>query len=154
MKSSYWAYLLVVLGVMIVTILMLTQSVTTSNTQDYYLVKEVTEAAMVDAVDYGYYREYGEFKINKEKFVENFIRRFADSVGLSKKYTVEFYDLYEAPPKVSVKVSSNSSSFNVTGNSEDFDMQRPDMGNTEWQDKAKTGELENRTRKNQTTTLN
>ncbi len=122
MKSSYWAYLLVVLGIMIVTILMLTQSVTTSNTQDYYLVKEVTEAAMVDAVDYGYYREYGELKINKEKFVENFLRRFADSVGLSKEYTVEFYDLYEAPPKVSVKVSSNSSAFNVTGDSQDFDI--------------------------------
>ena len=44
--------------------------------------------------------------------------------------------------------------FSKKGNSEDFDMQRPDMKNTEWQDRAKTGELENRTRKNQTTTLN
>ena len=44
--------------------------------------------------------------------------------------------------------------FSKKGNSEDFAMQRPDMENMEWQDKAKTGELENRTRKNQTTTLN
>ena len=44
--------------------------------------------------------------------------------------------------------------FSKKDNLEDFAMQRPDMGNTEWQDKAKTGELENRTRKNQTTTLN
>lgn len=122
MKSSYWGYLLVILGIFIVAILMLTQSVTTSNTQDYYLVKEVTEAAMVDAIDYGYYREYGELKINKEKFVENFLRRFADSVGLSTTYTVEFYDLYEAPPKVSVKVSSKSSSFNVDSSATDFDI--------------------------------
>ncbi|MBR1414154.1 MAG: hypothetical protein IJ574_05770 [Bacilli bacterium] len=113
MKSSYWGYLLVILGIFVVAILMLTQSVTTSNTQDYYIVKEVTEAAMVDAIDYGYYREYGELKINKEKFVENFLRRFADSVGLSKTYTVEFYDLYEAPPKVSVQVSSDAGSFTV-----------------------------------------
>ena len=44
--------------------------------------------------------------------------------------------------------------FSKKDNSEDFAMQRPGMENTEWQDKAKTGELENRTRKNQTTTLN
>ena len=44
--------------------------------------------------------------------------------------------------------------FSKKDNSEDFAMQRPDMENMEWQDKAKTGGLENRTRKNQTTTLN
>ena len=44
--------------------------------------------------------------------------------------------------------------FSKKSNSEDFAMQRPDMENTEWKDKAKTGELENRTRKNQITTLN
>lgn len=33
-------------------------------------------------------------------------------------------------------------------------MQRPNMENMQWQDKVKTGELENRTQKNQTTTLN
>ena len=44
--------------------------------------------------------------------------------------------------------------FSKKGNSEDLAMQRPDMENAEWQNKVKTGELENRTRKNQTTTLN
>ena len=44
--------------------------------------------------------------------------------------------------------------FSKKDNLEDFAMQRPNMEDTEWQDKAKTGELENRTRKNQTTTLN
>ena len=44
--------------------------------------------------------------------------------------------------------------FSKKGDSEDLAMQRPNMENTEWQDKAKTGELENRTRKNKTTTLN
>ena len=44
--------------------------------------------------------------------------------------------------------------FSKKDNSEDFEIQRPDMENTEWQDKIKTGGLENRTRKNQTTTLN
>ena len=40
--------------------------------------------------------------------------------------------------------------FSKKGKSEEFVMQRPDMENMEWQDKSQ----ENRTRKNQTTTLN
>ncbi len=44
--------------------------------------------------------------------------------------------------------------FSKKDNSEDFVMQRPDMGNAEWQDRLNNGELENRTRKNQTITLN
>ena len=122
MKESYWGYWLIVLGVFVVIVLMLIQSVTSTNTQDYYLVKEITEAAMVDAVDYSYYRVYGEVRISKEKFVESFLRRFADAANLSKTYKISFYDIYEAPPKVSVKVSSSSSTFNVFGDTSSFDI--------------------------------
>jgi hypothetical protein len=122
MKESYWGYWLIVLGVFVVIVLMLIQSVTSTNTQDYYLVKEITEAAMVDSVDYSYYRIYGEVRISKEKFVESFLRRFAESANLSKTYKISFYDIYEAPPKVSVKVSSSSSTFNVFGDASSFDI--------------------------------
>jgi len=122
MKESYWGYWLIVLGIFVIVIMMLISNVTSTNTQDYYLVKEITQASMLDAVDYAYYREYNEVKINKEKFVESFIRRFADSVTLSTTYEVSFYEIYEAPPKVSVKVSSSSSSFNIAGDSESFDI--------------------------------
>ena len=122
MKESYWGYWLILLGVFVVIVLMLIQSVTSTNTQDYYLVKEITEAAMVDAVDYSYYRIYGEVRISKEKFIESFLRRFADSANLSKTYKISFYDIYEAPPKVSVKVSSSSSTFNVFGDTSSFDI--------------------------------
>ena len=44
--------------------------------------------------------------MDKEKFVEGFIRRFADSVDNTRSYDVAFYDLNEVPPKVSVKVDS------------------------------------------------
>ena len=101
---------------------MLIQNVTSTNTQDYYLVKEITEAAMVDAVDYGYYRQYGEVRISKEKFIESFLRRFAESASLSTTYKIQFYDIYEVPPKVSVKVSSSSKSFNVFGDTDSFDI--------------------------------
>ena len=120
MKEAYWGYWIVLLGVIVIIAMMLINSVTTTTTKDYYLVKEVTEAAMADAVDYGYYREYKELRINKEKFVENFLRRFSETVNTNNEYTISFYDIYEAPPKVSVKVSSNTQTFNVAANAEDF----------------------------------
>ena len=49
------------------------------------------------------------------KFVENFIRRYAESANLSRDYRIEFYDINELPPKVSIKVISSSGTNNVTG---------------------------------------
>ena len=90
MKESYWGYWLILLGVFVIVVMLIIQNVTSSNTQDYYLVREITEAAMVDAVDYGYYRKYGEVRIIKEKFIENFLRRFAESANLASTYEVSF----------------------------------------------------------------
>lgn len=120
MKEAYWGYWLIILGVFITIVMMMISNVTTSSTQDYYLIKEVTEAAMLDAVDYNYYRSNKELKINREKFVESFLRRFSENVSITNTYTVEFYDIYEAPPKVSVKVSSTSSTFTIAGDSQNF----------------------------------
>ena len=124
MKNAFWAYWLILLGVFIVVIMMLVQSVTSNNQQDYFLIKEITEAAMLDAVDYSYYREYGEIRMNKEKFYESFIRRFAENASLTTTYTIGFYDVYEAPPKASVEVKSKSSSFTVVAGEDatDFDI--------------------------------
>lgn len=122
MKNAFWGYWLILLGVFIVVIMLLVQSMTNTNTQDYYLVKEITEAALVDAVDYSYYRDYGEIKINKEKFYESFLRRFAETASLSTTYTISFYGVYEAPPKVSVEIKSKSNTFNVVGDPTSFDM--------------------------------
>lgn len=122
MKNAFWGYWLILLGIFVVVIMMLVQNLTTSSTQDYYLIKKITESALVDAVDYSYYRSYGEIKINKEKFYESFLRRFAETASLSTTYTVSFYGVYEAPPKVSVEVKSKSNTFNVVGDPESFDM--------------------------------
>ena len=122
MKNAYWAYWLILLGMVIVLIMLLVQNLTTTSTQDYYLIKEITEASLVDAVDYSYYRDYGEIKINKEKFYESFLRRFAETASLSTTYTVSFYGVYEAPPKASVEIKSKSNSFNVVGDATSLDM--------------------------------
>lgn len=122
MKEAYWGYWLVVLGVFIIVVLLLVQSFTSTNTQDYYLIKTITEASMEDALDWSYYRQYGEAKINKEKFYESFLRRFAEEASISTTYNIEFTEVYEAPPKVGVKVSSKSNTFNIVGDSETFDI--------------------------------
>ncbi len=122
MKNAFWGYWLILLGIFIVVIMLLVQNLTTTQTQDYYLVKEITEASLIDAVDYSYYRTYGEIKINKEKFYESFIRRFAETASLSTTYTVSFYGVYEAPPKASVEIKSKSSGFTVMGDATTTDM--------------------------------
>ena len=122
MKESYWGYWIIILGIFIVGVMLLVNNTTTNSTQDYYTLKEVTHAAMVDAVDMSYYRLYGNVKMSEQKFVENFIRRFADNTNLANTYNVEFYDLYEVPPKVSVKVSTKSNSYNVAMEPTQFDI--------------------------------
>ncbi len=122
MKNAFWAYWLILLGIVIVVIMLLVQNITTSSTQDYYLIKEINEAALIDAVDYSYYRTYGEIKINKEKFFESFMRRFAETASLNTTYTISFYGVYEAPPKASVEIKSKSNSFSVLGDATSVDM--------------------------------
>lgn len=121
MSQSYWGYWLILLGIFVIVIMLLVSNVTTTNTQDYYLIKEVTEASLVDAVDLGYYRQSGELRINKEMFVEYFLRRFAENVALSD-YRVDFYGLFEAPPKVSVKVTTKSATYNIAASDTSFDI--------------------------------
>lgn len=73
---------------------------------DYYLVKETAEAAMEDSIDMQYYRLNSLIRIDKDKFVESFLRRFADNVDNTRSYSIKFYDINEVPPKVSIKVDS------------------------------------------------
>ena len=82
----------------------------TGSELDYYLLKDTTEAAMNDAIDYDLYSNNGVVRMDKEKFLESFVRRFADSVDGTRDYNIDVYDLNETPPKVSVKISSKSSS--------------------------------------------
>lgn len=122
MSQSVWGYWIISLGIGVITVMILVQNYTIINQEDYYLLKEVTQAAMNDAIDYSHYRQHGELKIHREKFIENFIRRFSESVKGNKNYKIDFYDIYETPPKVSVKVSTKTSSFQVSGDTMDLDV--------------------------------
>ena len=123
MKEAFWTYLLIALGIFIFVVLLLVQDLTSKDEEDYYLTKEVMEAAMIDAIDYGVYRQYGEIRIVKEKFYESFIRRYSESVGGVKTYKIEFYDVYETPPKASVRVRTSTNEYTVsTDSAVDFDI--------------------------------
>lgn len=113
MKESYWGYWLIMLGIFIVVVMMLANDATTTNTQDYYQLKEVANSAIYDSIDYSYYSQTRQVRILKEVFVENFLRRFAETVSITDSYNVQFYDLYESPPKVSIKISTSTAGFIV-----------------------------------------
>lgn len=109
MKESVWGYWLIVLGISIIGLMMFLQNYTTTSEQDYYLIKSALEASMYEAVDYAYFRDTGRFKMNTEKFVENFVRRFSETVNINKTYKVDFYKIYEEPPAASVSVTTSQS---------------------------------------------
>ena len=121
MKESFWGVLVVMLGVISVAFIIFFQNATNTDEQNYILLKEITEAAMYDAVDYASFRSTGNICIDREKFVENFVRRFAESVSIGNTYQIDIYDVSECPPKVSLEVSTSMDS-NVTGEIMEFDI--------------------------------
>ena len=107
MKETIWAWFVLVVGIVCLVAVFFFQRIVNTSEHNYYILKEVTEAAMWDSIDLGYYRKTeGKVKRIEEKLVDSFIRRFAQTANLSRKYLIQIYDVNEVPPKVSIKVSS------------------------------------------------
>ena len=106
MRESIWGYAIIALGILAIGIIWFFANSTRTDQHNYNLLKETVEAAMFDAVDLAEYRKDGSVVIDEEKFVENFIRRFAESADLSNTYKIEIFDISTEPPKVSLRVSS------------------------------------------------
>ena len=111
MKETLWGYWIVVLGLFVIVVMMLLQNYTTTSQQDYYLLREVTNAAMHESIDFAHFRKYGEMRIHKEKFVENWMRRFAETININRTYNIRFYDIWEIPPKASVVVTTQTDTY-------------------------------------------
>lgn len=94
---------LAVLALLLINVL---NNYATGGELDYYLVKETTEAAMQDSLDTNFQAMNGVIRMDKEKFVESFIRRFANNINDTREYKITFYALNEVPPKVTIKVDS------------------------------------------------
>jgi len=128
MKESIWMYVFFVLGLTGIFLINLIGQLNVSNEQNYYLLKEATEAAMIDALDIRAYRDGvgydgvtqesdpdhmhciagvpGTIRIVKEKFVESLTRRFAENAQLKRDYEIIIHDLDECPPKVAITLKS------------------------------------------------
>jgi len=106
MRESLWAIFIVGIGIVSITFVYFFQAITNTDEHNYHLLKETTEAAMFDAFDLAAYRKDLTIRIDREKFVENFVRRFAENASLARTYEIKIYDVNEEPPKVSLQVSS------------------------------------------------
>lgn len=133
---------IIMLGVMTLVLVNVVQNYSSGNELDNSLLRETTESAMIDAVDYGFYQvSGGQIRIDKEKFVESFIRRFAQNVNNDRNYNIRFYDINETPPKVSIKIGSSTS---VTFNQEDLEIknQIDAILETKYSDKRSLSEID------------
>lgn len=117
MNKAYLLVGVILLSIFTLAAINLINNYSTGSELDYYLLKETTQAAMVDAVDAAYYTERGVYRIDKEKFVENFVLRFAANVDNSRDYDIKFYDINEVPPKVTIQVDSLNNSLTPDGES-------------------------------------
>lgn len=126
---------IIILGMLTLVCVNLVQNYQSGNELDYYLLEETTEAAMLDAVDYGYYRNSGGIvRVDREKFLESFIRRFADSVDATKTYNIKIIDFNETPPKVSIKIGTQTVA-SVAGENFDIVNQIDAILETKYEDK-------------------
>ena len=114
MKWSFAALGLIMIGLLGFLIVIMFNEITVSNEQDYYTLKDAAEAAMIESVDVAYYRLTGEIKMSQEKFVENFTRRFTQTSTFGQgNYDIEFYQISETPPKVSLRIVDQTNDYNA-----------------------------------------
>ena len=129
MRVSIWGYgflFLISVGLLLINIF---GNMTKDNEPNYYLIKEITEKALIDAVDVTAYRvgigydgitqendsqsmhcitgKPGQIRIIKEKFIESFIRRYSEKFEKNgQTHTISFEDIDECPPKVTIKITN------------------------------------------------
>ena len=114
MKWSFASVGVIIMGLFGLLIIILFNEITVSNEQDYYSLKDATEAAMIESVDIAYYRITGEIKISQEKFVENFTRRFTETSTFGQgNYSIYYYQISEYPAKVSLRIVDSTNSYNI-----------------------------------------
>ena len=65
MKWSFYNVGMIMFGLVGLAIIVLFIQLTVNSDEEYYLLKEVTEASMIDSIDIAYYRKTGNLKIFK-----------------------------------------------------------------------------------------
>ena len=109
MNKGIFTVGIIMLAIMALAVVNIINNYSTGNEMTESLLRDTVEAAMLDAVDISYYQVSGGIiRMDKEMFVENFTRRFAQSVSSDKDYQIKIYDIYEIPPKVTIQVGSST----------------------------------------------
>ena len=114
MRESFWGIMIVVMGITSMFLVYFFQSITNTSEHNYELLKETTQAAMYDSLDLAAYRLDGTVRIDREVFVESFLRRFAQNATLAHQYRITIYDVHEMPPKVSITVTTMGTETSTT----------------------------------------
>lgn len=110
----------IMLAIMALAAVNIISNYTASNELTESLLRDTVESAMLDSIDLAYYKvSGGTIRMDTAKFLENFTRRFAESVSSDKDYKIRVYDVYEIPPKVSIAVGSSTT---ATFQGDDFDI--------------------------------
>ncbi len=123
MKWSFYNVGMIMFGLVGLVIIVLFIQLTVNSDEEYYLLKEVTEASMIDSIDVAYYRKTGNLKIVKEKFAESFFRRFAASTNVNaNSYEIKISNIIESPPKVSVEITSDLGKKTIYKNTNDYNV--------------------------------
>lgn len=123
MKWSFYNVGMIIFGLVGLAMIVLFVQLTVNSDEEYYLLKEVTEASMIDSIDIAYYRKTGNLKIVKEKFAESFFRRFAESTNVNaNSYDIKISNIIESPPKVSVEITSNLGKKTIYKNTDDYNV--------------------------------
>lgn len=131
MKWSFASIGLIIIGLFGIVIITLFNEITVSNEQDYYTLKDATEAAMIESIDVAYYRLTGELKMSQEKFVENFTRRFTETSTFGQgNYSIVYNQISETPPKVTLQIVDATNAYNIYNTfSVDLDATQTDIVN-------------------------
>lgn len=120
MNKGVLAAGVIFLAIMALAVVNIINNYSSGNELTESLLRETTESAMLDAIDITYYRTSGGIiRMDKERFVEIFVRRFAESATNDSNYNIRIYDVKEIPPKVSIQVGSHTT---ATFQGEDFDI--------------------------------
>lgn len=112
MNKAFLTIGIILLGIIALAGINLIGNYTMGNELDYYMLKETSQAAMSDAIDHNYFSQNGTLRMDKEKFVESFVLRFANNVDNSRDYQIRMVDINEVPPKVSIEVKAGNLSWN------------------------------------------
>ena len=95
---------IVILGILTLAVVNIINQYSQGKEMDEQLLNETTKAAMIDAIDLGYYRVSGGIiRCDREKFLESFVRRFAEDVTSSTDYKIRILDFNQIDAIIETK---------------------------------------------------